>query len=113
MCNGELVVEYCGELLDVDEFEKRIGPNPRNGDFAFRMNKHLVLDAKKFGSISRFINHSCDPNCVAERWVGVGGIKIGIFAGRDIKPGEEITFDYKWASEFRCQCGVKGCKGRI
>lgn len=58
----------------------------------------------------RYINHSCDPNA------GIKG-SVTFIALRDIKEGEEITFDYsisedsKW--ELQCSCGSKKCRGRI
>ena len=32
------------------------------------------------GNDSRFINHSCDPNCELQPWVVKGRVRIGIFA---------------------------------
>ena len=55
-----------------------------------------VIDATVRGSISRFINHSCDPNCETQKWVVDRRVRVGIFAKRAIKAGTEITFDYKF-----------------
>ena len=48
------------------------------------------------GALGRFINHSCDPNCETQKWVVRGELAIGLFALRDIHPGEELTFDYNF-----------------
>lgn len=48
------------------------------------------------GNISRFINHSCNPSCVLQKWVVNSRLRMGIFATRDIAEGEELTFDYKF-----------------
>jgi SET domain-containing protein len=55
-----------------------------------------------------FINHSCAPN------LGIRG-QIVFVALRDIRAGEELTYD--WAMEenrrdpTRCRCGARGCRG--
>ena len=57
------------------------------------------------------INHSCDPN------TGIDGFRC-FRALRDIKPGEEVTFDYSTSDdemdwEIRCCCGESDCNGSI
>ncbi len=47
-----------------------------------------------------------------------GKKKIVICSKRDVWPGEEITYDYKFASEFEhkkipCSCGAANCAGRL
>ena len=54
-----------------------------------------VIDPTTKGNLARFINHSCDPNCISEKWHVLGETAIGIFARRDIAAGEELSFDYK------------------
>lgn len=55
------------------------------------------------------INHSCDPN------IGIKG-KIMFYALRDIKAGEELTFDYATSEEeidwqMKCGCKSDKCRG--
>ena len=68
----------------------------------------LYLDAKDVGYYTRFMNHSCEPNCELQKWNVCGLPCVGIFALRDIEPGEELTFDYgvKFgdAKAFVCKC---------
>jgi len=58
------------------------------------------------------INHSCDAN------VWFHGSENKFLARRDIKKGEEVTYDYgttecnpKWS--MNCLCGLPCCRGRI
>jgi [histone H3]-lysine36 N-dimethyltransferase NSD2 len=47
-----------------------------------------VIDASKAANMARFGNHSCDPNCAANKWgIGVEGheSRVGFFAKSDIK----------------------------
>jgi len=55
-----------------------------------------MIDASQKGCLSRFINHSCNPNCETQKWIVKGFLKIGIFTKRLIKKGEELTFDYRF-----------------
>ena len=61
--------------------------HPRDHDFFIMELEHGVyVDAKMKGNLSRFINHSCEPNCELVRWNVKGRIRIGIFAVHDIAP---------------------------
>lgn len=63
------------------------------------------------------MNHSCNPNCVTQKWVIGKKMRIGIFTSRDITAGEELTFDYKFERygtiAQECYCGEPNCKGFI
>jgi SET domain-containing protein len=48
------------------------------------------------GNLARFINHCCEPNCYAEIIKVANQPKIVIYAKRNLYPGEEITYDYKF-----------------
>jgi SET domain-containing protein len=69
-----------------------------------------VRDAGVGGNIARYINHSCAPNC----WVEVKGDTIWIRASRNIKAGEELTYDYATdgAKIIPCRCRP-GCRTRL
>ena len=65
-------------------------------------------------NIARLINHSCDPNCE----VFGTGLKVWVYAIRDIKKGEELTYDYGFGydedyKDFPCKCKSKNCVGYI
>ena len=126
---GMMVIEFAGEVVGQDVANGREAMwarrgavrrryNRRNvgGCYFFRMDAEHIVDATVKGNESRFINHCCDPNCDA-RVVNINNEnKIIFFANRDISPGEEITYDYKFQYEDRelvCLCGAKNCVGRM
>lgn len=93
------LIEYVGEILNQKQLKKR------GNDYSKQMNDHyyfmalgnnLFIDATQKGNISRFINHSCDPNSETQKWTVNGESRIGIFSKRPIKSNEEITFDYQF-----------------
>jgi SET domain-containing protein len=58
--------------------------------------KGLIIDATR-GSICRFVNHSCEPNCKVEKWTVNGEPRMALFAGEaGIMTGEELTYDYNF-----------------
>jgi hypothetical protein len=74
-----------------------------------------VIDASDKGSMARFINHSCGPNCRTEKWAVGGETRIGIMADQMIPKGTEVTYNYQFESfgETRhvCLCGANNCSG--
>ena len=76
----------------------------------------MVLDATR-GSIARFINHSCAPNCRMIKWTVSGKPRMALFAGDNgIMTGEELTYDYNFdpfsaKNVQECRCGAEGCRG--
>ena len=61
----------------------------------FRLDENRVIDATLEGGLARYINHSCDPNCVAELVQIERENKILIIANRKILENEEVCFDFK------------------
>ncbi|OMO57166.1 hypothetical protein COLO4_35487 [Corchorus olitorius] len=118
---GQFLIEYVGEVLDMQAFEARQKEYAARGQRHFyfmTLNGSEVIDACVKGNLGRFINHSCDPNCRTEKWMVDGEICIGLFALRDIKKGEELTFDYNHVRVFgaaakKCHCGSPHCRGYI
>nr|DAD39798.1 TPA_asm: hypothetical protein HUJ06_014121 [Nelumbo nucifera] len=118
---GQFLIEYVGEVLDLHAFEARQREYASMGQKHFyfmTLNGSEVIDACAKGNLGRFINHSCDPNCRTEKWMVNGEVCIGLFALRDIKKGEEITFDYNYVRVFgaaakKCYCGASDCQGYI
>ncbi|KAE8647263.1 histone-lysine N-methyltransferase ASHH2 isoform X1 [Cucumis sativus] len=118
---GQFLIEYVGEVLDMHAYEARQKEYALNGHRHFyfmTLNGSEVIDACGKGNLGRFINHSCDPNCRTEKWMVNGEICIGLFALRDIKKGEEVTFDYNYVRVFgaaakKCYCGSFHCRGYI
>ncbi|CAO3590949.1 unnamed protein product [Absidia cylindrospora] len=113
---NDMVIEYVGEVIRQQVAEEREKIYERCGigsSYLFRVDNDIVIDATKKGSIARFINHCCTPNCSAKIITVDKQKKIVIYANRDIEPGEEITYDYKFPREddkIPCLCGSKFCK---
>ncbi|KAJ7959179.1 Histone-lysine N-methyltransferase ASHH2 [Quillaja saponaria] len=118
---GQFLIEYVGEVLDMHAHEARQREYALKGHRHFyfmTLNGSEVIDASAKGNLGRFINHSCEPNCRTEKWMVNGEICIGLFALRDIKKGEEVTFDYNYvrvlgAAAKKCYCGTPQCRGYI
>ncbi|CAB0011299.1 unnamed protein product, partial [Nesidiocoris tenuis] len=105
IAESQFVVEYVGELVKFETAEHRGRTYDRHGctylfdlDFANKDPCPYTLDAAMFGNASHFINHSCNPNLAV--WaVYVDCInpdlpRLGLYATRKIKAGEELSFDY-------------------
>lgn len=118
---GQFLIEYVGEVLDMQTYEKRQREYASMGQRHFyfmTLDGGEVIDARAKGNMGRFINHSCNPNCRTEKWMVNGEICIGLFALRNIKQGEEVTFDYNYVRVFgaaakKCHCQSPHCRGYI
>jgi [histone H3]-lysine4 N-trimethyltransferase ASH1L len=79
-------------------------------------DQNMIIDATR-GSIARFVNHSCEPNCRMEKWTVNGKPRMALFAGdRGIMTGEELTYDYNFdpysqKNVQECRCGSEKCRG--
>jgi SET domain-containing protein len=69
--------------------------------YIMELKPNTFLDARRKGSISRFINHSCEPNCTVEVWTVGKKLRVGIFSLKAIPAGSELTFDYRWERSLR------------
>jgi SET domain-containing protein len=116
----EKIIEYVGEIISKDESSKRGTEQHErsinHGDAAvyiFNLSDKWDLDGNVPWNTARLINHSCAPNC--EAWMD--GKRIFIHALRDIKEGEELTFDYGFDvdcyEDHPCLCGRDSCVGYI
>ena len=119
---GALILEYVGEVIDYEEVHRRMTSQreltPLDRDFyIMELDNGVYVDGKFKGSNSRFINHSCDPNCELQRWIVKGSPRIGIFAIRDIAKGEALSYDYQFDTKeeeaFKCYCGTDKCRGTM
>jgi SET domain-containing protein len=115
---GSVLIEYKGEVITWDEALRRHphDPSDPNHTFYFHIDEQHVIDGKVGGNSSRWINHSCEPNCEAEDRDG----RIFIKALVDLYPGEELFFDYglvidgrmtaKLKKDYECRCGSASCR---
>ncbi|XP_052201240.1 histone-lysine N-methyltransferase ASHH1 isoform X2 [Diospyros lotus] len=113
---GKFIIEYCGEVISLDEAVKRSQAYEAQGlkdAYIISLNANYFIDATKKGSFARFINHSCQPNCETRKWTVLGEIRVGIFAKQDISVGTELAYDYnfEWygGANVRCLCGAPNC----
>ncbi|GMY33006.1 histone-lysine N-methyltransferase ASHH3-like isoform X2 [Fagus crenata] len=116
---GEFVIEYVGEVIDDKTCEERLWNMKHRGETNFylcEINRDMVIDASYKGNKSRYINHSCCPNTEMQKWIIDGETRIGIFATRDIKKGEHLTYDYQFVqfgADQDCHCGAAGCRRKL
>jgi uncharacterized protein len=118
---GTRIVEYKGELITDDEADRRYAHLHEHSPHTmlFSLENKLVIDATRRGNSGRWVNHSCAPNCQVEE----EGTKIFIDACRDIRPGEELTYDYNLQlgephtraaqRAHACFCGTRRCRGTM
>ncbi|KAM0963709.1 hypothetical protein ACFX1T_022713 [Malus domestica] len=96
---GDFIIEYVGEVIDDALCEKRLWDmkyKEVNNFYMCEIRKDFTIDATFKGNPSRFLNHSCDPNCVLEKWQVEGETRVGVFAARSIQVGEPLTYDYRY-----------------
>ena len=125
---GERVVRYVGALRTHEEVDAEYGEIEEDGHtFLFTLNDDYVIDANVGGNVARWINHSCAPNCEAVVEEDHKGRpkkdKVFIEALRDIKRGEELTYNYgitlaerhtpKLKKLWGCRCGQPNCTGTM
>lgn len=79
-------------------------------------DQNMIIDATT-GSIARFVNHSCNPNCRMIKWIVSGQPRMALFAGdKPIMTGDELTYDYNFdpfsaKNVQKCLCGQPNCRG--
>ena len=121
LAEGETLIEDVGEVISWDEALRRHphDPSDPHHTFYFHIDEGHVIDAKFGGNSSRWINHSCAPNCEAEVDEG----RVFIRAKRNVAAGEELFYDYglvidepytpKLKAEYPCWCGAPKCRGTL
>ena len=111
---GEKVIEYKGRKLTHKQVEEDDRFDNSKAIYLFTLNERYVLDGDTKTNTAKYINHSCDPNCEVDIIKG----KIWIIAIKDIKKGDELSYDYGFGydkdfRQFPCKCGSKNCCGYI
>jgi hypothetical protein len=84
---GARIAEYKGPLLKTKAAEIL---ESRGNRYLYELNSRWTIDGSPRSNISRYFNHSCNPN--AETY----DVRHRVFIRtlRNIKPGEEIVYDY-------------------
>jgi hypothetical protein len=118
-----IILEYLGEKITKEESDKRLddslkkhkeNPEENAAVYIFELNNEYDLDGDIPNNDAKYINHSCDPNCDFE----IKDNQIWLFAIKDIKEGEELTYNYGFDfdeeyADHPCRCGSKNCVGYI
>ncbi|MFA5086859.1 MAG: SET domain-containing protein-lysine N-methyltransferase [Candidatus Paceibacterota bacterium] len=97
---GSFVIEYTGKIITEEQ------ANKKGGKYLFKIDSKFTVDGTDRKNISRYINHSCRPNCEAY----IVGKKIKIYAKKNIQPGEELNYNYgkdyfdEYIKPFGCKC---------
>ena len=111
---GTKIINYVGKIIT----KKETDTNPKfdNGKaiYLYNLNSRYDLDGDFTYNKARLINHSCNPNCEVDG----KGLKLWINAIKDIKKGEELSYDYGFGfdidyKQFPCKCSSKNCCGYI
>lgn len=100
---GDFVIEYVG----IKRLNKEI--EYHTGKYLFEIDDTYTIDGSPRWNTARYINHSCRPNCEVE--IDKNG-KILVMAIKNIKKGEELTYDYgkEYFEEFIKPIGCKCIK---
>jgi SET domain-containing protein len=111
---GTKIIEYKGKIISIRHSEINPKFDNKRAIYLFNINKKYDLDGDFKFNTARLINHSCDPNCE----VFGTGMKIWVYAMKDIKKGEELSYDYGFSydkdfKDFPCKCRSKKCAGYI
>lgn len=117
---GTRIIEYTGERIGKAEAWRREllrqRRAARGGDgciYTFELNTRTDIDGRVLWNTARYINHSCRPNCESQIVRG----RVWIVAVRNIKPDEELTYDYYYDydhyRDHPCRCGAPECAGFI
>lgn len=115
-------------MKGLDGRERRPGDVEVMANLDDKTDAEFCIDAGRFGSVARFINHSCEPNlfvqCVLSTHHDIKMAKIMLFAADTIPPLQELCYDYGYALnsvvrpdgsivELSCYCGAAGCRKRL
>ena len=112
--SGKIIINYKGKIITKKETDTNPKYDNDKAIYLFNLNNRYDLDGDFKYNTARLINHSCNPNCEVEG----KGLKLWITAIRDIKKGEELSYDYGFGydedyKQFICKCGAKNCVGYI
>ena len=120
---GKQIIEYVGEKINKKEgdarsekrLKKYLHSKSTGSVYIFELNRKFDIDGSPLYNKARYINHSCDPNCEVE----IENNQIWISSIKNIKKGEELTYDYGYAfdkddyKDHECRCSSRYCMGYI
>ncbi|KNC53064.1 uncharacterized protein AMSG_09360 [Thecamonas trahens ATCC 50062] len=99
---GQFIGEYVGEVVSSTEVERRHSEySSMRISYVFDYNRDFVIDAFRKGSGTKLINHSDEPNVHPMTKVVNGVERVGLYASRDLRTGDELLFCYNYDKEKR------------
>lgn len=105
---GKRIIEYVGRKISKEESQLEL---KKFNVFIFTLNDQYDIDGNVAWNPARFLNHSCHPNCEVEIVRG----RIWVVTRRNVKAGEELTYNYSYDiedyEEHPCHCGAPRCVG--
>lgn len=128
IASGTMIAVYTGELVvHRNEAARRVWRDQESrltGNYTLTVREHssdghmleTCINSRHYGNISRYFNHSCDPNLliVPVRVDSVVPLVV-LFTQRQITAGEELCFDYGkeygLSRTMHCYCGASNCTG--
>ncbi|HMN06883.1 MAG TPA: SET domain-containing protein-lysine N-methyltransferase [Flavobacteriales bacterium] len=123
---GTELIEYTGKLITRAEADELYDEIYSGHTFLMELTEDWIIDANQNGNDARWINHSCAPNCIPyqhEHPTDPLKNKVIIESSRDIKKGEELTYDYGISFDipyterlkkiWACHCGAPNCSGTM
>ncbi|PGH01382.1 histone-lysine N-methyltransferase SUV39H [Blastomyces parvus] len=133
---GQYIDRYLGEVITKEEADAREAATLGHAasyffqlDFFFQDDGYYIVDGRKYGSITRFMNHSCNPNCkifpVSQYEAEQKIFDMAFFAIKDIPAGTELSFDYcpdyinmesakhSDPQDVPCLCGEPNCRRKL
>ncbi|CAP32516.2 Protein CBG13777 [Caenorhabditis briggsae] len=119
---GSFVIPFTGEYVSEAEKVKRFELYEAKmvDTYVLDSGCHFI-DATVSGNQAQYINHSCDPNLIAEKWKLHAMPKnvnfIAFIAIKNINEGDELTFNYRFSRDdscnIECKCGSWNCSGLV
>ncbi len=111
---GTKIIEYKGKLISKKESKENPKFDNEKRIYLFEINKRYDLDGDFRFNTARLINHSCNHNCE----VTGKGLKLWIESTKEIKKGEELSYDYGFSFDedfknYPCRCNSSNCCGYI
>lgn len=123
---GTEVIEYTGKLITIAKADELYDEVYKGHTFLFTLNDDWIIDANQSGNDAKWINHSCEPNCIPvlyEDEHDCSQDQVFILTLRDIKKGEELNYDYGISFDIPytarlkkiwvCHCGAPSCTGTM
>lgn len=114
---SELIGLYAGRRYAAEDIGSREWDPALT--YVFGLSDGSVIDASEGGNDTRFINHACEPNCIAYEVETRSGLAIEIRTLRPVERGAELSLDYGLdvadndPADYECRCASPLCRGTM